>query len=50
LLVQDSYELRKKLLIHVLKCHSHEVDDNIPNDACEYLSHLKGEWLLINER
>jgi hypothetical protein len=31
--VQDGYELRKKLLILVLKYHANEVDDNIPDDV-----------------
>ena len=40
--LQDGYELRKKFLIHVLKYHANEVEDNILEITRKYLERLVG--------
>jgi hypothetical protein len=38
---QDGYELRKNFLIHVLKCHENEAEENIPAIVHQYLRSIK---------
>jgi hypothetical protein len=45
LIVRDGYELRKKVLIHILKYLTNEVEDNIPEIMREYHRHVNGPWL-----
>ena len=40
-LVQDGYEMRKKFLLYLLKYHSNEVENNIPDVVREYLKRVK---------